>query len=139
MEVRVFVPMQYFFQCNFLTVACCELCVISQNSSMNTSIWLIWVYNHYIISLNLLFHAEIEDLQLADFPKWLTGACQLPPLGFPKKYGIKFIHGCKDGCKCRPTVSTCDLSINILVHIDNEYTMKEMFSSVRDSLEFGYL
>ena len=45
----------------------------------------------------MLFHAEIEDLQLTDFLKWLTGASQLPPLGFPKKYGIKFVHECKDG------------------------------------------
>ena len=95
---------------------------------MNTSIWLIWVYIIIIISLNLLFHAEIEDLQLTDFLKWLTGASQLPPLGFLKKYGIKFVHGCKDECKCRPTVSTCDLSINIPVHINDEYIMKEMFS-----------
>ena len=95
---------------------------------------------YYPLSFLLLLYTEIEDLQLADFLKWLTGTSQLPPLGFPEKFGIKFVHGCKDGCKCRPTVSTSDLSINIPVRINNENVMKEMlFSAIRDSHGFGNL
>lgn len=77
---------------------------------------------------------------MAHFTKWFTGAGHSPPLGFPKKFGIQFVHGCQDGCKCRPTVSTCDITIKIPVHINSEQIMKDMlYSAIGDSYGFGNL
>ena len=72
--------------------------------------------------------------------KWLTGCHEVPPLGFPKMFGIAFVHGCPEGCACRPTASTCDLTIKIPVHINSESRMKEMIeSAVTESDGFGLL
>ena len=69
--------------------------------------------------LALLFPA-IEELAVADFLKWLTGSCNYPPLGFPKKIRCQFLHGCPGSCKCRPTTSTCDLVLTLPVHLNTE-------------------
>ena len=72
--------------------------------------------------------------------KWLTGAKNIPPLGFPKKIQCQFLHGCPAGCKCRPTTSTCDLVITLPVHLKTEDDMKEiMFSALIDCFGFGLL
>jgi hypothetical protein len=54
---------------------------------------------------------------------------QLPPLGLPGAIEVKFVHGCADGCKCRPTVSTCKLVLKIPVHASTFANMKEMMTS----------
>lgn len=88
----------------------------------------------------LLFSTVIQNLQITDFIKWLTGTGEVPPLGFPKKFSVTFVHGCLDGCRCRPTVSTCDTTVKFPVHINSEEIMKEMlFSAIRDSYGFGNL
>ncbi len=64
----------------------------------------------------------------------------MPPLGYPKKFSAQFVHGCLENCQCRPTVSTCDLSINLPVHINNEKVMKDiLYSAIKDSYGFGNL
>ena len=73
----------------------------------------------------------IEDVSLMDLVKWMTGSSQIPPLGFPKKFM---------GCCCRPTTSTCDTTIKLPVHIDNEKAMEDMIASaVKDSYGFGLI
>ena len=87
-----------------------------------------------------IFFTDIENLQLEDFVKWLSGTREVPPLGYPKKLSAQFVHGCPENCQCRPTVSTCDLSINLPVHINNEGIMKEiLYSAIKDSYGFGNL
>ena len=72
--------------------------------------------------------------------KWLTGTKSIPPLGFPKKFMVKFVHGCKEGCKCRPTVSTCDVVLKLPVHIASFDEMSLMVeSTVKDSSGFGMI
>lgn len=69
--------------------------------------------------------------------KWAVGASTIPPLGLPKKISIQFLHGCAPGCRCRPTTSTCSLTITIPTHLDNEDDMKSiMASAVADSQGF---
>eukprot|EP00794_Sanderia_malayensis_P001483 gene1483-1640_t len=60
-----------------------------------------------------LLHYGIEDCEytVEDVMKFITGCTQLPALGFPNKITVTFRHGCRDGCKCRPTSSTCDLEL----------------------------
>ena len=75
-----------------------------------------------------------------DFVKWMTGSTQIPPLGFPKKFTLEIVHGCLQGCSCRPTASTCDITIKIPVHISDENTMEEMImSAIKDSYGFGLI
>ena len=70
-----------------------------------------------------------------DLIKWMTGASQIPPLGFPKKFTVEFVHGCTAGCCCRPTASTCDITIKLPVHINTEQNMEDMITSaVKESL-----
>ena len=72
---------------------------------------------------------EIPDLSVENVLKWLTGTKRVPPLAFSKKIQCKFLHGCPAGCRCRPTTSTCDLSITLPVHLDTEENMKEIMIS----------
>lgn len=82
----------------------------------------------------------IEDVSLMDLVKWMTGSSQIPPLGFPKEFMVEFVHGCLKGCCCRPTTSTCDITIKLPVHIDNEIAMEDMIASaVKDSYGFGLI
>lgn len=93
------------------------------------------------ISKKLYFLTSgIEGVTLMDLVKWMTGSSQIPPLGFPKKFTVEFVHGCLQGCCCRPTASTCDITIKLPVHIDNEKTMEDMIASaVQDSYGFGFV
>ena len=75
-----------------------------------------------------------------DLIKWMTGASQIPPLGFPKKFTVEFVHGCTAGCCCRPTVSTCDITIKLPVHINTAQNMEDMITSaVKESYDFGLI
>jgi hypothetical protein len=79
-------------------------------------------------------------LQLKDFLKWLTGSYEIPPLGFPKLFSVAFVHGCQEGCACRPTVSTCDITMKLPVHIRDEIAMKEIIvSAIQDSYGFDLI
>ena len=75
---------------------------------------------------------------MSDFIKWMTGSKTMPPLGFPKKFSVHFVHGCEEGCQCRPTVSTCDIVLKLPVHITSEEDMVYMLkSAVKDCQGFG--
>lgn len=75
-----------------------------------------------------------------DLIKWMAGASQIPPLGFPKKFTVKFVHCCIAGCCCRPTASTCDITIKLPVHINTEQNMEDMITSaVKESYGFGLI
>ena len=87
-------------------------------------------YSHYLLA--------VEGLALGDVLQWQTSCCEAPPLGFPKQFSIKFVHGCQESCRCRPTVSTCDTCIKMPIHVSSAEDMKELlFSAVKDSYGFG--
>ena len=97
---------------------------------------------HLILPWPLIWSINIgiEALEMCDILMWMTGSSEVPPLGFSKKFELQFIHGCSENCKCRPTVSTCDMSIKMPVHINSLNMMKEMLlSAVKDSHGFGNL
>jgi hypothetical protein len=73
-----------------------------------------------------------------EFVKWMTGSKTIPPLGFPKKYSVQFVHDCEEGCRCRPTVSTCDITLKIPVHLSTEEDMRDILkSAIKDCVGFG--
>ena len=86
-----------------------------------------------------LYCIGLHGLKMDNFVKWLTGSKSIPPLGFPKKIAVKFVHGCKEGCRCRPTTSTCDI-LKLPVHITSVEDMGLMIeSAVKESVGFGLI
>ncbi|PFX16159.1 hypothetical protein AWC38_SpisGene19587 [Stylophora pistillata] len=97
-------------------------------------------YKFFSDVIKSIGNGGVNGITLKDFVKWMTGSPQIPPMGFPKKFTFEFVHGCLQGCCCRPTVSTCDITIKIPVHISDEQTMKKMITSaVKDSFGFGLI
>ena len=79
---------------------------------------------------------EVE-ISLPDLLKFVTGAFTIPPLGLGDPIEIIFLHGCKEGCRCRPTVPTCLLQLSLPVHINTFDLMKEILvSAVKDGRGF---
>ena len=59
--------------------------------------------------------------------KFLTGSGSVPVLGLPSKMRVEFKHGCIIECRCKPSVSTCDLTLNIAVHYRTVGQIEETF------------
>ncbi|KAJ7354872.1 hypothetical protein OS493_029427 [Desmophyllum pertusum] len=94
-------------------------------------------YKAFCDAIQMLEDGGIAELAMCDFLKWLTGTRSMPPLGFPKKFAVRFVHGCMAGCQCRPSASTCDLVLKLPVHIISEDDMKVMITSaLKDSIGF---
>lgn len=78
------------------------------------------------------------DLTLAHLLKFVTGVKKFPPLGFSKKIGVYFLHGCQDQCQCRPTASTCFLYVRLPVHYQtSEDITFSWLSALKDCQGFG--
>jgi hypothetical protein len=94
----------------------------------------------YNCTLFNLYCIGLHELKMDHFVKWLTGSKSIPPLGFPKKFAIKFVHGCNEGCRCRPTTSACDIVLKLPVHITSAEDMGLMIESVvKESVGFGLI
>ena len=53
---------------------------------------------------------------------------------------MHFKHFCMSDCKCRPTASTCDPSINLPVHYRDMPAFEEvMTSALEEGLGFGLI
>ena len=64
--------------------------------------------------------------------KFVTGSPRIPATGLDKQITVKFKHDClpknRPGvCKCLPTVSTCEIILNLPVHITTEEEMMNVF------------
>ena len=67
--------------------------------------------------------------------KILTGSWKIPATGLNKNVIAKFKQGCfpnKSGTmwKCLPTVSTCEIVVNIPVHITSEKDMMHYYVKI---------
>ena len=79
-----------------------------------------------------------HDLKLQHLLHCVTGCYSLPPLGLPDSIKIKFLHGCHNESRCRPTVSTCQLFIWLPVHAATFQEMKELIvSALLEGFGFG--
>ena len=88
-------------------------------------------FTQYIFALEMNAH----NLELHHVFRFITGSYSFPPLGLPEPIKVKFVHGCSDHCKCRPTASTCQLTINLPVHAS---TLSELESIMVSALLEGY-
>jgi hypothetical protein len=85
--------------------------------------------SEYILNYHFSF-TESNGNPLSVLHKFIIGSEHIPPLGLPKQITAKFKHGCQERCRCRPTASTCDLSITLPVHYHNDYNLfKESIDS----------
>lgn len=72
--------------------------------------------------------------------KFITGSDSLTPLGLERVITVHFKHSCRSDCKCRPTASTCDPSINLPVHYREMPAFEEvMTSALEEGLGFGLI
>ena len=72
--------------------------------------------------------------------KFITGSDRLTPLGLERLITVQFKHFCPSECKCRPTASTCDPSINLPLHYRDAAAFEEMMTStLEEGLGFGLL
>ena len=86
------------------------------------------------------FFASENTFALKDVLKFIIGSEEYPPVGLPKKMSVQFKHGCPDECRCRPTASTCSLTITLPVHANSFVMMTElMTSALTDCFGFGLL
>ena len=86
--------------------------------------------------------AESNGLNtLSELHKFITGCERVLPLGLPKHITVKFKHDCMERCRCRPTASTCDLSVTLPVHYHDNYSeFKESIdSALVEGKGFGLL
>ena len=61
-------------------------------------------------------------------------------IGIPKNIAVKFVHGCNEGCRYRPTTSTCDIVLKLPLHITSVEDMGLMIeSAVKESVGFGLI
>ena len=64
----------------------------------------------------------------------------MTPLGLEKNITIKFKHGCKTGCRCRPTAATCDPSITFPIHFEDAKDFEAvMDGALAESSGFGFV
>eukprot|EP00112_Aurelia_sp_Birch-Aquarium-sp1_P020140 Seg5121.1 transcript_id=Seg5121.1/GoldUCD/mRNA.D3Y31 product="hypothetical protein" protein_id=Seg5121.1/GoldUCD/D3Y31 len=98
------------------------------------------VYYQFSEFVHTLARNAHEGLTAASLLQWITGATDIPPLGFSRKIKCYFLHNCKQDCQCRPTVSTCDLSLTLPIHSDDEEQMQHlMVSALKGSIGFTRL
>lgn len=77
---------------------------------------------------------------LAKLYKFITGSDCITPLGLERTITVHFNHWCTSDCKCRPTASTCDPSINLPVHYKDMPAFEEVMTSALDEgLGFGLI
>ena len=86
---------------------------------------------------NIYFILTGEDygFKFDDFMKFLTGMDSVPPLGLPGSIVVQFVHGCSSGCACKPSVSTCAMSISVPVHYN---TRSSILQALVDGITLSY-
>ena len=79
------------------------------------------------------------DIHLHDILQFITGTPSIPCLGFQNKLEVNFVHDCEKlrdkECNCKPTVSTCALSLNLTIHIKS---IPEMTQSMTEAVRWSY-
>ena len=75
---------------------------------------------------NVTSSLDQPSISLKNIMKFLTGSFSIPILGLPSQLRVEFVHGCPQSCRCKPSVSTCDLTLKIAVHYSTVDCMVEV-------------
>ena len=82
-----------------------------------------------------------SDNNLHDILQFITDTPSIPCLGFQKKkkLEVNFVHDCQKPrdkeCNCKPTASTCALSLNLPTHMK---LIPEMTQSMTKAVRWSY-
>lgn len=94
----------------------------------------------YLNFVSLSVSPYDDSVTLSDLFKFVNGTASIPPLGLTNGITVKFKHHCDAGCRCRPTASTCDISITFPVHYENYQDFKDSLSSaLMEGFGFGFV
>ncbi len=63
------------------------------------------------------FTVENSEIGVVDLYRFITGLKSVPLLDMARFITVAFKHGCDPGYACRPTASTCALTLFLPVHI----------------------
>eukprot|EP00112_Aurelia_sp_Birch-Aquarium-sp1_P006350 Seg1702.9 transcript_id=Seg1702.9/GoldUCD/mRNA.D3Y31 product="G2/M phase-specific E3 ubiquitin-protein ligase" protein_id=Seg1702.9/GoldUCD/D3Y31 len=90
--------------------------------------------------LEMVEHDESNEIGVEDLYMLITGLKSVPPLGMAQCITVAFKHGCEPGCACRPTASTCALTLFLPVHIQSVQDVCEKIkSAVTEGRGFGFV
>lgn len=70
-------------------------------------------------------------MSLQEILIFISGADNIPPLGFPNKPTIQFLHPEDNGVRIFPEANTCDVTLRLPLH--------DSYVSFRDKMESGIL
>ena len=73
------------------------------------------------------FSGECE-MKLSDIMTFLTGSRTVPPSGLVNKLTVVFKQWCTNlpkTCLCKPSMSTCSLTLTLPVHYPTMFSMKK--------------
>ena len=101
-------------------------------------------FNYLMSQLKIGYHLYLHSVEnsgsLEKLSMFITGSKSVPPLGFPNGIKVKFKHGCPSACRCRPTSSTCDLSITFPIHCRGQEDFNMLLNcAVVEGVGFGNL
>ena len=89
-------------------------------------------------TVSYILDQGLQGVTLKDLAQFITGSATVPPLGLPCSIKVEFKHDCKSECKCRPTASTCTLTLVLPCHANTFEGMQELlYSAMKDCFGFG--
>ena len=83
------------------------------------------LFRFLFVFKNLYCVATTEDVSMGGIVKFVYGTSQHTKSGTTWKMEYKQYVNSNQICKCKPTVSTCALSLTLRVHYSDKQTMKE--------------
>ncbi len=110
------------------------------------ALWTTGFWNHftYFIYLSIYlwfsFAGRETEFCLSELYMFITGVKSIPPLGMDREITVEFKHGCRPHCTCRPTASTCSLTLTLPVHITSmEKAEEQLCSAIKEGRGFGFV
>lgn len=77
-------------------------------------------------------------MTLQEILVFTSGADRIPPLGFPQKPTIQFLHPEDHGLRIFPEANTCDVTLRLPLHQLYQNFREKMESGILQSPTFGF-
>ena len=90
--------------------------------------------NYYFSPLSCVTEGECSPVTLEKVLEFTTGASTVPPLGFPHRPQIQFLH---EGNRIFPEANTCALLLRLPLHSAYEAFKQYMMEGILQAPTFG--
>ncbi|MGL5118004.1 MAG: hypothetical protein ACRC7H_02145 [Plesiomonas shigelloides] len=90
------------------------------------------------IVLSTFFLRGSSQVTLQEILVFTSGADRIPPLGFPQKPTIQFLHPEDHGLRIFPEANTCDVTFRLPLHQLYQNFTEKMESEILQSPTFGF-